>query len=108
MLPCECQPHTPLSRDEFARLLPLVLDDYVPVMRFAVRTFPPTSTMLQFYESVRTYDFPPLAILNTVVGFVLNEFYWLAKRRPLTTDEQHIHAAAWRLSDAMHGPRDTN
>ena len=109
MLPCE-QPNNrpPLSREEFARMLPLFLSDYVLVVRHVVRSphyySPDLRSMQAFYAAVLADEIPPLHLLNRVVGFVLNQLFWNAKARPLTEDEDVIHAAAQRLSTSMWGP----
>lgn len=111
MLPCE-RPHPPLSRAEFARVcaevLPYWLADYVLVIRHVVSSpekySPDLRTMQALYADVLAYDIPKPELLNTVVGYVLNQMYWDGKARRLTPAEQEIHAAAWRLSDSLWGP----
>jgi hypothetical protein len=111
MLPCE-RAHPPLSRADFARALPYFLADYVRVMRHVVRTpswYPPHLTSMQeLYDYLLHYDIPPPALLNRVVSYVLFQLDYKSQTEPLTPDEEHIVAAAWRLSDSMHGPRDTH
>lgn len=46
-----------------------------------------------------------LRALNRVTGWVLFELRFRAGGRALTTNEHRILAAAWRLSDRLHGPR---
>lgn len=108
MLPCE-RPHPPLSRAEFERLLPYFLADYVLVMRHLVNSphyyFPDLQPMQALYAAALAYEMPKPQLLNHVVGYVLNQMQWTERSRPLTEPEREIYAAAWRLSDSMHGPR---
>ena len=53
-------------------------------------------------DSLEQRRLPDLHVLNRVVGWVLNE---MQHRRKLTDAERDIYAAAWRLSDSLHGPR---
>ncbi len=111
MLKCE-RPHKPLSRAEFRRMLPYFLADYVLVLRHLVNSphyySPDTKTMQALYAAALAYEIPSPRILNRVVGFVLNQMGWNKRDRPLTEQEQQIYAAAFRLSDSLHGPRDTH
>jgi hypothetical protein len=113
MLPCE-RPHNrpPLSREEFERQLPLFLADYVLVLRHLVSSpqyySPDLQSMQALYAVALEPNIPSPELLNRVVGYVLNQMYWNERSGPLTPDEQEIYAAAWRLSDSMWGPRNTN
>jgi hypothetical protein len=50
-------------------------------------------------------ELPSLPVLTQVVGWACFMLRHVRQTRQLTTAEQHVHSAAWRLSDAIHGSR---
>ena len=63
-------------------------------------------TMAALIDSLRRREVPePQPVLANVVAWVLFMLRWHARHRRLTEAERAVEAAAWRLSDAIHGPR---
>jgi hypothetical protein len=110
MLNCE-RPHRfpPLPADEFERRLDGFILDYLTVIRHVLRSddYYTTPTMMALCDSIPRHELPDLHVLAKVVGWVLFTMSWNEKhrRQSLTDEEKEIHAAAWRISDCLHGPR---
>lgn len=100
-----------LSPAEYERRLAGFANDYCDVVYHVLSAtgsqYPPWSErhMAALVESVQRRQLPSLHVLNMIVSWVLFELRWRATHRQLTPDEIHIHEAAWRLSDCLHGPR---
>jgi hypothetical protein len=114
MLPCELPNDLPpLDPAEFDRRLNGFIADVLAVARHVISEpeyhRPRTKSIDALAESLMRPEFPDLNVLNRIVGYVLWRMQWDAehRREPLTPAERDIWAAAWRLSDAMWGPRDT-
>jgi hypothetical protein len=108
VLPCERINMPPLPPAERERALNGLLDDLVTVFAHVLSEptlYPATTSVQELGQSVIRREFPDLHLLNCIVGFVLNQMKWTARSRHLTAEEHHINDAAWRISDALHGPR---
>src|SRR5260221_13299670 len=107
---CERTAPVSLSAAERQRRLAGIVEDYLTIARFVLGNgaIAATHTKVALHDYAKSYTFPDLETLNTVVGWTINELQWTAKVRPLTPHEHLISEAAWRLSDALHGQRDTN
>jgi hypothetical protein len=106
MLPCEYTVAPPLSPAERDRAADGLIADVLIVEAHVISdpAYPNTHSMTALVESITRRAFPDLHVLNKVVGWTLFEMKWREKYRPLTPTETDIHAAADRLSTAMHGP----
>ena len=83
-------------------------DDLVTVCAHVVRNkrdYPDTHTMAALVAAMERRECPALPVLTTVVAWVCFTMRWNGKSRELTDDEIAIRDAAWRISDAIHGPR---
>jgi hypothetical protein len=108
MLRCE-MPHDlpPLPPDEFERRLAGFIDDVCTVFHHVLRgeAYPNTATMAALCDSVERRALPDLHVLNRVVGWVLCE---LSDARLPDEAIGQVLAAAWRISDCLHGPRNAH
>lgn len=79
--------------------------DYYSVLQHVVtetRVYPNTSTMDGLLASWARHEIAaPQPVLAKAVAWVLFMMQWNSKYRRLTAEEQAIHAAACRLSDAI-------
>ena len=80
--------------------------DYVSVLLHVVsetRVYPDTPTMDALLASWARHEIAePEPVLAKAVAWTLFMMQWNAKYRRLTAEEQAIHAAACRLSDAIY------
>jgi hypothetical protein len=109
-LKCE-RPHRlpPLASTEVERRSTGFIEDCCAVWFHVFRdpaNYPPNVPAMEvLFQCITERRFPPLDVLNRVVSYVLFFLPWTAESRPLTTEEEEVLAAAWRISDALHGPR---
>ena len=93
---------TPGQRE---RVVTGFVDDLLTLFDFALTTEPwPTdlTTVNAVYESLARHELPPLPVLRNCIGATCFDLECKAANRSLTDAELIVHAAAWRLSDAIY------
>jgi hypothetical protein len=111
MLKCERTTLPPLAPGDYERALSGVIHDYSEVLYHVLMDsghwYPSWGQqhMAILVDCATRRVFPPLEVLARIIGWVCFTLDWHAKYRELTDQERAIRDAAWRISDALHGPR---